>query len=187
MRTVVAVDEWNAHYAAGRDFRPVTNEEGTAFAANVGPGGGRSALDIGCGTGGFASFLHDQGYAVTGVDYAKEAISTAAVRYRSAPGLTFRHWNAESDSWEELPPHELISCRLSYAFIQRKAEFLENVKSRLSVGAVFYVMTPLADRLPPDRSGIGISAEEIEELRCGWNSVREWELDAQHVCYALTL
>ncbi|MEU4755481.1 class I SAM-dependent methyltransferase [Micromonospora tulbaghiae] len=187
MRTVVAVDEWNAHYAAGRDFRPVTSEEAVAFDLNVGEGEGRSALDIGCGTGGFASFLRERGYSVTGVDCASEAISTATARHGSTSALSFRHWNAETDSWAEFPAHDFISCRLSYAFIQRKVEFLRNVKSSLSIGGVFYVMTPLADKLPPDRSGIGISAEEAEELRCGWNSVREWELDAQHVCYTLTL
>ncbi|MBA2811565.1 class I SAM-dependent methyltransferase [Streptomyces sp. KM273126] len=187
MRTVVAVDEWDAHYAAGRDFRPVTSEEGVAFDLNVGPGEGRSALDIGCGTGGFASFLCERGYSVVGVDYAGAAISTATTRHQSAAGLSFRHWNAEADPWTEFPARDLISCRLSYAFIQEKSEFLRKVKSSISPGGVFYVMTPHSDKLPPERNGIGVSADEIEELRHGWTSVKEWTLDAQHVCYALTL
>ncbi|MFI5690071.1 class I SAM-dependent methyltransferase [Streptomyces sp. NPDC051636] len=187
MRTVVAVDEWNAHYAAGRDFRPVTREEGGAFDLNVGPGEGRSALDIGCGTGGFASFLRDQGYLVTGADYSEAAISTAVARYGSTASLSFRCWNAEADSWAAFPRHDLISCRLSYAFIQGKGKFLRSVKSHLSPGGVFYVMTPHSDKLPPARSDIGVSVEEVEELRFGWSSVKEWILDAQHVCYALTL
>ncbi|MFI9724551.1 class I SAM-dependent methyltransferase [Streptomyces sp. NPDC052396] len=187
MRTVVAVEEWNAHYAAGHDFRPVTSEEKTAFGLNVGSGEGRSALDIGCGTGGFASFLRDQGYSVTGVDYAREAISMATARHGSAACLSFRHWNAESGSWPELPSYDLISCRLSYAFIQKKAEFLERVKSRLSPRGIFYVMTPHTDKLPLSRSGIGVSLEEVEELCRGWSCVKDWVLDAQNVCYALTL
>jgi 2-polyprenyl-3-methyl-5-hydroxy-6-metoxy-1,4-benzoquinol methylase len=187
MRAVVAVEEWDAHYTAGRDFRPVTKEEGAAFDLNVGPGKSRSALDIGCGTGGFASFLRERGYSVEAVDYAESAISTANTRYHSTADLSFRCWNAETDPWTVFPAHDLITCRLSDAFIQEKSTFLHNVKSKLLPGGVFYVMTPHSDKLPPGRNGIGVSAKEIEELHHGWNSMKEWTLDAQHVCYALTL
>ncbi|MGW2748066.1 class I SAM-dependent methyltransferase [Streptomyces sp. NPDC001450] len=187
MRTVVAVDEWDAHYAAGRRFRPVTSEEEAAFERNVGAGDGLTALDVGCGTGGFAKYLSEQGYTVLGVDYAETAISLANSKYRETPGLSFQHWNAEGRKWEKLPAYDLISSRLSYAFIQEKAEFLKNVRDHLSPGGVFHVMTPHADRLPPPRRGIGVTAEEVEELRHGWTVVKEYDLDSQHVCYTLTL
>ncbi|MFC9654156.1 MULTISPECIES: class I SAM-dependent methyltransferase [unclassified Streptomyces] len=187
MRTVIPVHEWDAHFAAGRDFRPVTSDESRAFDLNIGPGAGRSALDIGCGTGGFASFLQERGYAVVGADYAGAAISAASARHHTTTGLSFRRWNAEVDSWVEFPARDLISCRLSYAFIQNKTGFLANVRAHLSPGGIFYVMTPLSAELPPNRKETGVTAEEIEELHRGWHSIKEWSLDAQHAVYVLTL
>ncbi|MGW5818075.1 class I SAM-dependent methyltransferase [Streptomyces noursei] len=186
MRTAIAATEWDVHYAAGRDFRPVSSEEEAAFIRNVGPGNGLPALDIGCGTGGFAKYLRECGYTVLGVDYAKEAISTARERYQKYAELTFRKWDAESDEWGDIPTCKVISSRLSYAFIQRKAEFLNNVKKCLSAGGIFYVMTPHADQLPVERQSIGATAEEIEELCHGWTSVKVHKVDSQHFCYTLT-
>lgn len=77
MHTLAAPDRWEAHYAAGRDFRPVLSEEETTFDQHVGRGIGLTALDIGCGTGGFARFLREHGYSVLGVDYAEAAVSRA--------------------------------------------------------------------------------------------------------------
>ncbi|MFF9908765.1 class I SAM-dependent methyltransferase [Streptomyces olivaceus] len=187
MRMALPVTEWDAHYAAGGDFRPVTSEEEVAFNLNVGPGDGLSALDIGCGTGGFARFLRERGYSVRGVDYAGAAISLAQSRHEGIAQLSFDCWNAEERHWKGIPSYDLISCRLSYAFIQEKGEFLNNVRGHLSPGGVFHVMTPHADRLPPTRRDIGVSAEEVKELCMDWNSVKEYDLDAHHVCYTLTL
>ncbi|MFB7957860.1 class I SAM-dependent methyltransferase [Streptomyces sp. NPDC056045] len=186
MSVLAAPDTWDAHYAAGRDFRPVLSEEEATFDQNVGAGNGLTALDIGCGTGGFTRFLRERGYSVLGVDYAEAAISRAISRSQNTHKISFRRWNAEGDQWAEIPTYNLISCRLSYAFIQNKTQFLNNIKTHLPTNGVFYVMTPLSDNLPPERRGTGISAEEIEELLDGWTAVKETELDTQHACYALT-
>lgn len=53
MSGFVAVSEWDAHYAAGRNFRPVMSEEQAVFERHVGSGDGLSALDVGCGSGCF--------------------------------------------------------------------------------------------------------------------------------------
>ncbi|MFJ8856453.1 class I SAM-dependent methyltransferase [Streptomyces sp. NPDC102437] len=186
MHTLAAPDRWEAHYAAGRDFRPVLCEEETTFDQNVGRGIGLTALDIGCGTGGFARFLRERGYSVLGVDYAEAAVSRATSRSQNTTDISFQCWNAEGGQWTGIPTYDLISCRLSYAFIQNKTQFLNNVKTHLPTGGVFYVMTPLSDNLPPERRRTGISAEEIEELCDGWTAVKETELDIHHACYALT-
>ena len=187
MRTVVAVDEWDAHYAAGRGFRPVTSEEEAVFGRNVGTGDGLTALDVGCGTGGFAKYLSEQGYTVLGADYAETAISLAISKYQQTPGLSFQKWNAEEQQWGKLPTYDLITSRLSYAFIQDKTELLKNVRDHLAPRGIFHVMTPLADKLPPSRRGIGVTAEEVEELCHGWTEIKECTLDSQHACYTLTL
>ncbi|MGW0121764.1 class I SAM-dependent methyltransferase [Streptomyces sp. NPDC003327] len=186
MRTLVPVDRWDAHYAAGRDFRPVLDEEETVFDHRVGPGQNRCALDVGCGTGGFARFLHTRHYTVHAIDYAEAAIDLATARSADTPGITFEQRNAETDPWADLPPFDLITCRLSYAFIQNKQKFLHNVGNHLTSGGMLYVMTPLADTLPAQRRETGITPQEIEELHDGWTTVEQDALDAQHTAYTLT-
>ncbi|MEU2395098.1 class I SAM-dependent methyltransferase [Streptomyces sp. NPDC007369] len=187
MREPVDVSAWDAYYAAGRWFRPVMEEERELFRRVVGHGSGRSALDVGCGTGGFAKFLTEVGYRVRGVDCSSEAIERARSNFSDIDGLHFACLNAEGDGWEGLSAYDVISARLTYAFIERKSEFLKDIRDHLNPGGVFHVMTPLSSRLPENRSGIGITAVEVEELCQGWNSVHEYALDAAHVAYTLTV
>ncbi|MFD4224722.1 class I SAM-dependent methyltransferase [Streptomyces griseus] len=186
MRTLVAAGQWAAHYTAGRDFRPVLEEEMATFDRRMGVARGRSALDIGCGTGGFARFLHSRGYSVLGIDYAESAISLADSQSAKKAEIRFKCRDAEEDTWEDLPVFDLITCRLSYAFIQNKKELLHKVKNHLVQHGVFYVMTPIASSLPMGREETGITSEEIEELCTGWSTAENTEIDPQHVAYALT-
>ncbi|AUA07949.1 methyltransferase domain-containing protein [Streptomyces sp. SID8382] len=130
MGEAIAVHQWDAHYAAGRDFRPVMDDEAAAFARHVGTGNGRLALDIGCGTGGFSRHLHGLGYNVLGVDCAETAIAQASAHCDSREGVTFQCWDAENDDWENLAHSEcnLITTRLSYAFIQNKTAFVPQAR-----------------------------------------------------------
>ncbi|MFE7412711.1 class I SAM-dependent methyltransferase [Streptomyces laurentii] len=181
------VSLWESYYAGGRDFRPVLDEEKSAFDKTVPPRPGSTAIDIGCGTGGFARFLRERSYTVLGLDCSSHAAAKATAASAHDPGATFRPWNAETDSWNSVPAADLISCRLSYAFIRDKTSFLQRVRSRLLPGGVFYVMTPVAEDLPDQRKETGISAEEARKLCEGWASVDELRLDAHHVRYAMTV
>ncbi|MBO8189180.1 class I SAM-dependent methyltransferase [Streptomyces spirodelae] len=183
----VTADTWDARYAAGRRYRPVSPEEEDLFQRTVGPGAGRHALDIGCGTGGFAGFLHTLGYAVTGTDFAPTAVSLARGEHRE-PGISFVCMDAEGE-WHELNSHRfnVISCRLSYAFIQDKKNFLDLVREHLHPEGVFHVMTPHADRVPETRKGTGLTASELTELREGWSQIVEHDLDSEHKWLALTV
>ncbi|MEU9237150.1 class I SAM-dependent methyltransferase [Streptomyces subrutilus] len=167
----------------------MSSEEEEVFDQHVAQdGNGLSALDIGCGTGELANSLSARGYNVLGIDCAETAVSLASSRYRDVTGLAFECRNVEDDQWAAtLPSYDLVTSRLSYAFVQNKNEFLKRVKDHLAPGGIFYVMTPLADRLPHSRRYIGLTAEETEELCRGWTKVKEHDLDAQHACYALTL
>ncbi|MFE1545779.1 class I SAM-dependent methyltransferase [Streptomyces microflavus] len=187
MRTLLPSTRWDAHYAAGLDFRPVLEEETATFDERVGAGNDRSALDIGCGTGGFARFLHGRGYTVLGIDYADAAITRANSHSPQKAGISFACRDAEEDSWEDLPVFDLITCRLSYAFIDNKKEFLKKVKTHLAPCGIFYVMTPIVDALPVERKDTGITAEETQELCSGWSTVEKSAIDPQHAIYALSL
>ncbi|MEU2549919.1 methyltransferase domain-containing protein [Streptomyces roseolus] len=182
----VDVSKWETHYAAGRDFRPVLDEEMTAFDEAVPESLGRRALDIGCGTGGFARFMRTRDFTVLGLDCSDNAVSRATAASEHLQNISFSKWNAELDSWQSIPTADLISCRLSYAFIRDKKNFLRNVFENLAPGGIFYVMTPMSQDLPEERKATGISSEEAAELCEGWASVKKHQLDAHHVRYALT-
>ncbi|MEW1639340.1 class I SAM-dependent methyltransferase [Streptomyces sp. NPDC093801] len=187
MGDTIDVSVWNDFYDAGRWFRPVMDEEREALRRMVGHGPGRMALDVGCGTGGFAKFLAEEGYSVLGVDYSAKAVELAQSSNAETLGLQFMCLDAEGDDWEDLPAYDLISTRLTYAFIGQKSDFLKKVRGRLTPGGVFQVMTPLAEKLPESRRSIGITADELEEMCQGWSSVEETVLDAQHTIYTLTV
>ncbi|MFF2629438.1 hypothetical protein ACFVUN_27205 [Kitasatospora griseola] len=46
-----AADHWNNHYQQGKGLRPVAEAEVELHTEHLGPGTGRWALDLGCGTG----------------------------------------------------------------------------------------------------------------------------------------
>jgi SAM-dependent methyltransferase len=71
-----------AHYARHRrDYSPELYD---AVAARTGPGGGRVAVDLGCGTGFVASALGRRGWRAVGVDFSAPMLAAAR---RAAPGL----------------------------------------------------------------------------------------------------
>lgn len=186
MAEYTSVTEWDAHYAGGRGFRRVIDAEVALLAEHLGPGDGRRALDVGCGTGGYAHTVHGLGYQVLGVDYAPSAISTSRDRYEPLDGLQFQQWDAEGDAPALLPwpRFALVTCRLSYAFIQDKPRFLQLVRSLLEPGGALHITTPLVERLPEERRGIGITSAEADQLREGWSSTLEYDLD-QLRCFVL--
>jgi SAM-dependent methyltransferase len=57
-----------------RDYAPALYE---AIAARTGPGAGRRALDLGCGTGFVATALAARGWAVVGVDFSAPMLAAA--------------------------------------------------------------------------------------------------------------
>lgn len=179
MSAVVTVGAWEAHYAAGRGFRPVMSNEQHTFERHVGPAAaaGLTALDIGCGTGEFAHYLTTCGYDVLGVDCAATAISRATNRYSDTANLSFRCWDAENEQWDDLPQFSVITTRLSYAFIKDKTEYLKRVRTHLAPGGHFHVMTPRREKLPPERRNTGINETEVTDLCAGWAHVKRHELD----------
>jgi 2-polyprenyl-3-methyl-5-hydroxy-6-metoxy-1,4-benzoquinol methylase len=71
----------NRYYAR---FQRVVYEE---LLQQVPHGAGRRALDVGCGTGRWCRLLHEQGFAVTGVDLQDELVAANRERY---PDMRFQ-------------------------------------------------------------------------------------------------
>ncbi|MFI6847337.1 class I SAM-dependent methyltransferase [Kitasatospora sp. NBC_00085] len=145
-----AADHWNDHYKQGKGFRPVAEPEVDLLAEHLGPGNGRRALDVGCGTGEYSAALHDLGFQVTGVDFSEVAVATAQDRQGERDGLDFRLLDADRGGLGLLPAGEfdLITCRLFLPFVDL-VPTVACARRLLVPGGRLLVTTPVASAGAP--------------------------------------
>ncbi|MFG2800574.1 class I SAM-dependent methyltransferase [Streptomyces pseudovenezuelae] len=178
---------WDPLWASGRRYRSLRPEEQQLTRPFLEAGRGRPALDIGCGDGALARYLHvDLGYRTTAIDCSSTALEIAQAEQGENDGPVFQQLDIETDDSSVLSDasYALITCRLVFAFIKDKPAFLDRVRCLLLPGGTFWVVTPLAERLPEERKSIGIAVQEEELLTAPWASVKSEDLDSMR-CYAL--
>ncbi|MGW2397183.1 class I SAM-dependent methyltransferase [Kitasatospora sp. NPDC001664] len=176
---------WSAHYAQGRDFVPVADEEVKLLLAHT--GAGRRVLDIGCGTGALAAALADAGFTVTAVDFSAAALAAAEDRHGHHPNLTFRLTDIEHGGLDALPAggFDLITCRLFLPFIDL-FPFTACARHLLADGGTLHITTPVDDQQAPDRRSIALRTADLDLLRSfPWQSTAEYPL-GDLLCLALT-
>ncbi|MFJ3856170.1 class I SAM-dependent methyltransferase [Streptomyces sp. NPDC090085] len=168
---------WDVYFASGRRFRPPTPSELANLEPHTGQGR-RRILDIGCGTGTLTGILHASGHDVTGLDFSPEAIRQALADH---PGPGYVLADADQDGPGGLGalagPYDLIVCRLVVAFITDLHRFMRRASSLLADDGHLYVMTPIAEELPPERRSHAQTRAQIAALAASWteSSVREIE------------
>ncbi|TJZ57039.1 NUDIX domain-containing protein [Streptomyces piniterrae] len=184
-------EEWNAHYDAhdgeSPPFRPLGDAERTVLddvldeLVPAPPGG--LALDVGCGQGELARHLATTGYRVDAIDYAHSAVASAVASATSATSATteppdtgevaFVHFDIERDPLAGLPhaAYDLITFRLSFAFIRDRTRVMNRLRERLRPGGAVCVITPVADAVPAGKRDIALDEEEIGLLSAPWHSV----------------
>ncbi|MEU9033483.1 class I SAM-dependent methyltransferase [Streptomyces sp. NPDC048352] len=139
---------WEPLWADGRRYRPLTGPETDFLQKHLGPGRGRPALDIGCGDGALARYLHHRlGYRVTGLDCAPSAIAAARGTGPGA-GPAWRLTDFTADDLAALPEpaYAAVTCRLAYLWVDDKPACLDRVRRVLAPGGVFSVVTEVAGR-----------------------------------------
>ncbi|MGW2936552.1 class I SAM-dependent methyltransferase [Streptomyces sp. NPDC001156] len=158
-------DEWDAHYAGGNTFRDLGDTERRLLAEHTPPPQDGLALDIGCGLGALARHLAHLGYQVDAVDYAPSSLTLAEAQDPSA-AVTYRLFDIERDSLDSLPhaAYDLITFRLSWAFIRDRTRVMNRVRERLRPGGALCVITPVADAVPKDKRDIALDEDELELL-----------------------
>lgn len=84
-------DYWNIRaesYDASLGHGWIDGAESAAWldqiAGHLGPGDGRRALDIGCGTGPMSLLLHRTGFQVTGADFSEPMLARARLKAKTA-------------------------------------------------------------------------------------------------------
>ncbi|MER7154639.1 bifunctional class I SAM-dependent methyltransferase/NUDIX hydrolase [Streptomyces lydicus] len=180
----VTQDEWDGHYGAGRAFRPLDSSEHELLRALVpAPPGGGHALDVGCGLGELARHLATTGYTVDGVDYAASAVTlaTGLAEQMSPPPagkVRFLRCDVERDSLDALrSSYDLITFRLSYAFLGDRTRVMRRLRERLNPGGAVVVITPVVDAVPAERRDLALDEDEIALLTAGWRTVERHDAD----------
>jgi protein-L-isoaspartate(D-aspartate) O-methyltransferase len=170
--------EWDAHYAGGNAFRDLGDAERRLLAEHTPPPQDGLALDIGCGLGELARHLAHLGYQVDAFDYAPSSLTLAEAQDPSA-AVTYRLFDVERDSLDSLPhpAYDLITFRLSWAFIRDRTRVMNRVRERLRPGGALCVITPVADAVPKDKRDIALDEDELELLCADWSVADRYDAD----------
>ncbi|MFJ9613468.1 class I SAM-dependent methyltransferase [Streptomyces noursei] len=172
-------DEWHDHYARGESFRALTDAERAVLDTALRPQGPAVALDVGCGLGELALHLHELGYVVDAVDYVESAIERAAAQAPDGADVHFLHHDIEHDPLAALPHdvYDLITLRLSYAFVQNRAWLLNRLREHLRPDGAICIITPLAETVPADRRDIALDEDELTLATTGWATTDRFDAD----------
>ncbi|MFF8833153.1 NUDIX domain-containing protein [Streptomyces sp. NPDC015131] len=169
--------DWSAHYAAGRDFRPLGADEKDLLGREApAPEGGR-ALDACCGTGELAVLLGTLGYAVDGADFAEAAISRARTEHAGGTEVSWLHLDVEHGDLSPLAEdgYDLITLRLCVAFFTDRARVLRRLAARLRPGGALVVVTPLVAHVPEERRHVALDEAEVAALTEGFAQARRFD------------
>ncbi|MET3580254.1 ubiquinone/menaquinone biosynthesis C-methylase UbiE [Mesorhizobium robiniae] len=107
-----------------------SEQERTAWHAlirrHLGPGAGRTSLDLACGTGVISHLMHELGFVVTGLDWSEAMLAKARAKAQNrGADIRFRLGDAER-TFEDKASYDVIVTRhLVWTLVDPKAAFAE--------------------------------------------------------------
>jgi 2-polyprenyl-3-methyl-5-hydroxy-6-metoxy-1,4-benzoquinol methylase len=102
--------------------------------------------------------MFHRGAKATGIDTSSTAISIAKKRTRKE--IHYEANNLRQYLNDQKPlEFSLITCRLTYAFIEDKKEFLKEVRSVLNRRGVFIILTPDKDNVSSIKADTAVNVE----------------------------
>jgi protein-L-isoaspartate(D-aspartate) O-methyltransferase len=165
-------DFWNKMFSEGRDYQVFNQILLNKIIKDQRVGG--EVLDVGCGTGDLVIKLSERGMSVTGLDFSSVAIEKAKQRLASkniSANLILGNIGSINTQFDA------IFCKLVYAFINDKENFLRAIKNGLKEGGVFILITPILNEENKNletKPGICAKTEDIELLRNIFDSTEEY-------------
>lgn len=98
----------------------------TLLRRHLGPGDGRRALELACGTGEMAGLLDDMNYAVTALDWSEPMLEIARAKSHAAGRATaFRQADAEVTMEPDASHDVLLTRHLVWTLVDPAAAFAE--------------------------------------------------------------
>ncbi|MFF3394770.1 methyltransferase, FxLD system [Streptomyces sp. NPDC002669] len=171
---------WQEHYDAGLGFRPLSDAEQALLAEHVpAPEGGR-ALDVGSGTGELAVVLARMGYHVDAVDCTEGALVRARAEHPGAQGVRWLCLDIEHDVLPSPPEgaeggYDLVTMRLSAAFIQSRSRVLRALGAQLREGGALVIITPVVEHTPQERRHIALDEDELSQITDGFEEASRFD------------
>ncbi|MEV7616111.1 methyltransferase, FxLD system [Streptomyces sp. NPDC089799] len=180
MSTTHTAQDWHAHYAAGRDFRPLSDTEKSILTKHLAlPEDAQAAraLDVACGTGELARFLAAAGYQVDAVDWAQSAVDKTSA---ASAGVSCHRLDLTSGDLSPLAPagtdgYRLITMRRALAHLPDRTRTVAELAALLGQDGTLCVITPHADHHPEELRGICLDDSEIDLLADGWQHTERIE------------
>jgi protein-L-isoaspartate(D-aspartate) O-methyltransferase len=170
--------DWSQHFRDGRGFRRLGEEEKGLLVEHVpAPENGR-ALDACSGSGELAVFLASLGYSVDAADFAEGALERARAEHPESVGVRWLCLDIEHDDLAGLDEgYDLITVRLSVAFIQDRTRILRALAARLRKDGVLVVITPVAAHTPEERRHIALDEDELATLTDGFSTAERFDAE----------
>lgn len=132
---------------------------------------GRTAVEVGCGTGRFTHRLHHaHGYVMTGIDLSPHNLALARIRGQE-PGLSYAAHDAEKGPPPGLPVDgvDLVVARMTTRYLHNPERLLRQIRDRWLRPAGCLYLQVLAKPFPDQRQG-WLAPENLPRYMDGWSS-----------------
>ncbi|WP_431034756.1 bifunctional class I SAM-dependent methyltransferase/NUDIX hydrolase [Streptomyces sp. P6-2-1] len=167
---------WTASYEAGKDFRRLGDEEKALLRQVAADVGGGRALDVCCGAGELADYLHGRlGYATEAVDFAEGAVARA--RERCGKAVTVRVCDVERERAGEHGSYALVTVRVAAASWADRARVVRELGALLRPDGALVVLSPVPGRTPDSQRGVALGEDELRVLADAFDEVERYDVD----------
>lgn len=153
---VIPRTRWDDVYENGDDFGQLEDSLVGTFVNLIHKTTPKRALDIGCGTGKLTRQLKNaHNCVVTGIDPSQAAIARAIEQDQE---IDYRVGDIAIVKGETF---DLVTCKLVYAFIEDKEDFLRQVRDCLSNDGYFVMIAPTLDRIVSNKPKICVDRDQL--------------------------